>query len=277
MTEAPTTRPRKRWPRVLAALLGLVIAGAIIGALVSTRRLEGSVPGKSPILGLAVTESGYLVGTGEGMFSSKDARTWFRSPGPRAKALVTNDSSSAIALAESLVTRSEDLQNFVPAVGSVQDGIAIAADDEDNIYIAEDARTIVLYLAAGGVKRSTVEGGPREIVSFDVISGDPVTLFAGGLTSGFWRSTTGGTTWRHILKTPVRAIVVDPENPKRIFIGTAGGVLYSKDGGLKWDFTEMRSSIEAITAARGKIWVITQDRLIFSSEDGINGYHRPTD
>lgn len=276
MSEAHPGRPRKRGRRVLAALLGLVVAGAIIGAFLNERYIEGSVPGESPILGLAVTAKGFLVGTGEGLYSSEDAMTWERPKPAKGRALVTNAGSSALALVELVLLKTDDLSTFEPAIGNVQDGVAIAADDQDNIYVAEDAKTIVLYLSSGGIRRATVQKGPKEIVAFDAVSGDPVTLFAGGLTSGFWRSTTGGSTWRHILKTPVRAIVVDPENPKRVFIGTAGGVLYSTDGGLRWQFTEMRSSVEAITAARGKVWVVTQDRLIFSSDDGVSNYQRPT-
>lgn len=276
MTEAQPARPRKRWPRVLAALLGLVILGSIVGAFLNARYLEGAVPGEAPILGLAVTEDGFLVGTGKGLFGSTDGRTWRRPKGTAGvKALVTNGSSGAFALMDDVLLTSEDLIEFRPFVGTVQSGVAIATDDKDNVYVAEDATTIVLYLKEGGIRRARPEGGPLEIVALDAISGEPVTLFAGGLTSGFWRSATGGSKWRHVLKTPVRAVVVDPEDPKRVFIGTAGGVLYSKDGGLKWAFSEMRSSIEAITAARGRIWVVTQDRLIFSSKDGIKAYERP--
>ncbi len=58
-----------------------------------------------------------------------------------------------------------------------------------------------------------------------------------------WKSTDDGVTWESIdgdgvnavPDIPVHCIVVDPENPKRLYLGTDLGVFTTTNGGLTWE------------------------------------------
>ncbi len=76
---------------------------------------------------------------------------------------------------------------------------------------------------------------------------DPNILFAGAPSGGLWRSYDGGATWTSntdaMPTLGVSAIVFDPVNPARVYIGTGDrdaadspglGVWRSDDGGLSW-------------------------------------------
>lgn len=75
--------------------------------------------------------------------------------------------------------------------------------------------------------------------------GNPDVAYATYSTFGgkhVWRSSNGGTTWQAIdgsgegqlPDVPVHKIVIDPNNPQRLFIGTDLGVFVSIDGGENW-------------------------------------------
>jgi len=57
-----------------------------------------------------------------------------------------------------------------------------------------------------------------------------------------WRSTDGGGSWQSldgagstgVPDVPVHSIVVDPDDPQRLYLGTDLGVLTSIDGGRTW-------------------------------------------
>lgn len=253
----------------------MVVLGSLIAAFISRRTIEGAITGRAAILSLGVIDDGYLVGTAEGLLKSSDGRTWIkvkRFSGSRA--LATSDADKAVVHFKHILYRTSDLNEFEPAYGAVQAAVAVALDVEGNIYFAESADRYGLVTADGSLQAVKARRGPAEVLSIEGIPGDPVVVFAGGLTSGFWRSVGGGLRWRHILKTPTRTILVDPNVPDRIFIGTAGGVLYSTDEGFKWAFTEMRLPIEALAEHGGRYFAISEDRLLYFSNDGLKDWRR---
>ena len=76
---------------------------------------------------------------------------------------------------------------------------------------------------------------------------DPGTLYIGSPSGGFWRSTDYGQSWSNLstglIRLGISSIVIDPNNPSLIYIGTGDrdgadapgyGVWYSVDGGFNW-------------------------------------------
>jgi photosystem II stability/assembly factor-like uncharacterized protein len=77
-----------------------------------------------------------------------------------------------------------------------------------------------------------------ELVHFLAIAPtDPDTLYL-GRGRGVYRSLDGGATWARVLTTAtaVHAVLVDPNNARSVFAGTAqpGALLHSTDGGATW-------------------------------------------
>ncbi|MBI4850748.1 MAG: hypothetical protein HY819_02865 [Acidobacteria bacterium] len=70
-----------------------------------------------------------------------------------------------------------------------------------------------------------------------VSSIDPNTIFFGGV--GLYKSANGGKDWKRLdqdnrIHADVHSIIFDPSNPKKIFVGTDGGIWVSSDNGESW-------------------------------------------
>ena len=266
---------RRRWPKLVLAGLVLVMAGALVAALISSRKLVGAVPGEASILSMAVIEKGFLVGTAKGLFVSADGKGWTKVKSYSGKrVLAARVADRAVIMHDKVLLETSDLKTFDRAYGVVQGGIAMAGDPEGNIYIAEDARHLVLIRADNALLRVTAIKGPGDVITIGGIPGDPVVVLTGGLTSGFWRSLGGDAPWRKILKTPARSILVDRTKQDRILLGTAGGIFYSNDEGFKWTYSEMRLPVEALAEHQGIYYALTNDRILYFSKTGINGWKR---
>lgn len=266
---------RRRWPKLALAGLGLVMAGALVVALVTSRKLAGAIPGEAPILSMAAIEKGFVVGTAKGLYVSPDGKEWTKVKKYSGKrVLVVRAADRAVMMHNKILLETSDLVTYEPAYGVIQDGIAMAGDPEGNIYIAEDARHLVLIKSDDSLQRVTAIDGPREVITMGGIPGDPVVILAGGLTSGFWRSLGGDRPWRQILKTPARSILVDRTKQDRILLGTAGGIFYSNDEGFKWSYSEMRLPVEALAEHQGIYYALTADRILYFSKTGISGWNR---
>ncbi|MDW7997630.1 MAG: hypothetical protein RMJ46_08160 [Bacteroidota bacterium] len=81
----------------------------------------------------------------------------------------------------------------------------------------------------------------RFVTDFALSEQEPGTVyvtFSGFGAGHVWRSTNSGETWQDISyglpDIPVNAIVIDPQDEQRIFVGTDVGVFASLDGGATW-------------------------------------------
>ncbi|MCA1839343.1 MAG: hypothetical protein LC723_03285, partial [Actinobacteria bacterium] len=162
-------------------------------ALISSRTLAGTVPGKDPILSLGVTENGYLAGTSRGAFVSKDGTTWKRSKEfKRVRTLAASVSGTVFTSSEGVTEATNNLEDFAPAVGAVLSSVAISTDRLGNLYLAGDDHTIALATVDRGLQTVEVPDppdGPDRIIALAAVPGAKVTLFAGGISTGMWRST----------------------------------------------------------------------------------------
>ena len=254
---------RRRWAGILVGLLGAALFASLVYTVVSERKQPGEIPGDGAILSLGVLDKSYLIGTTKGLLRSTDGIHWKREKrfgnGP---VLLSTRDSEAVLVSDGISEKTSDFKTFEPAVGAFLESVAIYLDDEGNAYLAEKDRKVALSTPDRGIQRVPIKRGPKEVVAIAGIPGDPVTLFLGGLRSGFWRSSDGGVSWRHVLKTPTRAIVVDPYDERRVLIGTAGGIFLSEDTGKTWKYTSMREPIESLSEFRGRFFAVTGDRRI---------------
>ncbi|MDQ4149703.1 MAG: hypothetical protein M3164_06940 [Actinomycetota bacterium] len=258
---------RRRWPAALIATLLLVLLGGFVATILTSRRIEGTVPGRAPVLGLAALDDGFLVGTGRGVLSSRDGKTWaLVDRFGRGASLIADGREQAWVLSGGAVEVTQDLDAFEEIYRPAR-GVAVAAAG-GGFYAVQDPKRL-LVIRGGQPTEMVVAPGPREIVAFAVRDDDPESFLAGGLTSGLWRSEDGGRSWTRILETPVRAILHHPAGMGRIFIGTGGGILYSDDG-LRWRFTDLRLRVEALAEAGGTLFALTGDRLLYESSDGMS-------
>lgn len=85
-------------------------------------------------------------------------------------------------------------------------------------------------LQAGGFEGLVLALGPDPV--------QPATLYAGVFGQGVFKTTDAGETWTDssvgLADLSVRALLVDPADPRRIFAGTDSGVAVSTEGGRRW-------------------------------------------
>lgn len=160
-------------------------------------------------------------------------------------------------------------------------------DDSDifAIHIDEENPDVVLMSACSGIYRSInagkqwtkIQGIPSTSRRTHVIYRHPTqrNLLFAGTTEGLWRSTDAGKpeSWSRVtpLRLVINAVVVHPERPERVFLGTDDyGVLVSNDGGESYEpsnagfISRQVHTVLADRSERGRVYA----GVIF---DGANG------
>ncbi|MGI8427318.1 MAG: WD40/YVTN/BNR-like repeat-containing protein [Actinomycetota bacterium] len=247
----------------------MLLSIAVVSTLLTAGGLEGAVPGKAPILGLASIDAGFIVGTESGVYVSANGKSWSKGAELAGKpVLVTGvGRGRAAILAGGRLYDARRLSGFLKGQGAPQRAVALAGDPAGSIYISSDSGHLLTVAPGGDFTTQTLGGGPDEVVALDVVPPNTQAIFTGGLNSGVWRRPVGEK-WRQILKTPTRAVLVDDKDPRRIFIATAGGILVSKNQGLSWLFTEMRLPVEALAQHGATYFALGENRLLYKSADG---------
>jgi|GEM_PF-4303869 len=262
---------KRRWPFVVLALLLMLVVAAAAGALLSSRRLAGSLPVRYPILGLAAMPAGFIVATEGALFTSADGKSWSDQSAFRGKRTlaVSGVGGKGVVWSEGKFVETSNLRTFTPISPGPRRLVALASGPDDALYLSQGPGHLIVQPPAGVARTIKLAHGPREIIALDAAAGpDSPILFAGGLTSGVWRSSHPDVSWRQVLKTPVRAILVDDQDPRTVFLATSGGILVTHDQGESWTFTSLRVPTEAMSALGGKFYALTQDRRLYASTDG---------
>lgn len=108
-------------------------------------------------------------------------------------------------------------------------------------------------------------------------------LFAGSPSGGFWKSTTGGSSWitttDQLSSIGISDIAVNPSNPEIIYIATgdgdggntySAGIMKSTDGGVTWNVTGNSHQVtDYITYKKLIIHPSNNNILLASSNNGI--------
>jgi hypothetical protein len=133
--------------------------------------------------------------------------------------------------------------------GGLVSGIAIASEDGNRVAIGTNRGNILINSRALQATAATVwqSRRPRDgwvtSVTFDPQDADVVYATYGNFGGQHvFRSTDGGASWHSIdgggddglPDIPVHSIVVDPDDPERLYLGTDIGVLVSVGGGHGW-------------------------------------------
>lgn len=258
---------RRRWPLGLAALIGFLLLGSMIAAVVKGARVKGSVPGKAAILSLAATQDGFLIGTADGVLTSSDGSTWTAVDEFSGESLVAGAGPGVALLSAGTLYRSADLENFTEDVPDLKGVTALTGTSDGTVHAARGRE--ILRIGPDGLQEPVeFEKGPREILALAVGKGSSNEMLGGDLSTGLWLSEDGGRSWERILETPIRAALVDRVEPGRRLIGTAGGVLWSTET-EPWQFTDLRVAVEALAETEDGYLAITSDRLLFESSDGL--------
>jgi hypothetical protein len=269
----PSRTAGRRWPIALAAALVALTAGSLVVAMFSLRSIEGAVPGTSAILGLATNGAAFLVGTGDGAYTSRDGRRWARVEGIEGRTLVTGSGDGAVVLNGSALYTSGDLATLAPLAGDVPEASALAAGPSGEVYLATRESRFFKKTGEEPLEKLPEAEGPEDPLALAAgpntppIVGAPPVLMAGGLSSGLWRSADEGARWSKILGTPTRAVMIDQRTAGRTYLATAGGILVSSDA-RTWEFTDLREPVETLAQTAESYYAVTAARLLYASPDG---------
>ena len=184
----------------------------------------------------------------------------------------------------------------VLAAVAVIGGMEAATNGQDAKF---DADTIS-GLGARNIGSATMSGRVAALAA--VKENGKLTVYVGAASGGVWKSENGGTTFKPVFdKQPVQsigAIVIDPQSPKTIWVGTGeawtrnstsigNGIYRSKDGGDNWTYLGLKESERiakilidpkdsdtVYACVPGKLWSDSEERGVYKTTDGGKTWNR---
>ena len=170
--------------------------------------------------------------------------------------LAPSNPSTIYAGAQSLFRSDNGGLNWHIAVNSFADSgrsiqtIAVAPNNPDLLYFSSipfDLNSLVRPSLRksinGGNSYQYIYGLPNRPIpdiAFDPINDSIVYLVLSGFgTDHVYKTIDAGANWSSMSAglpdVPTNSIVVDPQNPDFVYVGSDAGVYFSSDGGLQWD------------------------------------------
>ncbi len=121
-----------------------------------------------------------------------------------------------------------------PVIGSIVK--AVAVDPFNGWHAIVAARGYVFETEDAGASWDTLS--LQYALSLAMHPADPSVVYAGVASGGFYVSTDGGDVFEQRINgldsVDVAAVLPDPENPARVWVGTRNGVYVTEDLGLQW-------------------------------------------
>ena len=176
-------------------------------------------------------------------------------------------------------------QTWQKIAGQVPDGgrisaIAVSSRSSGTLAVGTDKGHITRVQDRGDAALAVSFAPPRSgwVTSLAFDPRDENVLYAtyGNFAGAHvWRSTNGGASWQSldgsgsagIPDIPVHSIVVDPDDPQRMYIGTDLGVMVSIDGGRTW-MTEETGFGPAVTMWLSLVRTPSNDKYLFAFTHG---------
>lgn len=262
-------------------------AGRVIGGAQDTGTTEQQAPGSLVFVSVATADGGDTVvddhssPTVSFRYSSFQNLIGFR----RRSYDAANNFTGQVFPPRTAIGGSPPMQPqfYTPLAVNAVDGLRLLFGAGNGVYESADQGTTVTRIATVRVNRSA--GDPMVYG----VPGNPDYVLVGAENALFRRTTAGGaltlvaafgvsTDW-------IRDVVVDPADPRRIFVATAGVLRASTDGGASFTTVtgnlpvlgagELRS-LAFVPAAGGGLLVAGGDRGAFASlaQDGFSQWHR---
>jgi photosystem II stability/assembly factor-like uncharacterized protein len=122
------------------------------------------------------------------------------------------------------------------------DIFSITVNRSDSQEVFASACSGIYHSRDGATTWEKYKGIPFTSRRTHIIYPDPTNnqIVYSGTTEGLWKTTDGGQNWRLLtsLRTVINAIMIHPQQPEKVYIGTkAGGVLVSENGGETFQAT----------------------------------------
>jgi hypothetical protein len=140
-------------------------------------------------------------------------------------------------------------QSIKGSVGSNISAIAVAKGDSNTIWVGHN-NGLVYKSTNGGGSWAQVDTGTPNLpnryvmrITIDANNHNIVYVTFGGFNSdNIWRTADGGSTWTDITGSgatglpdaPVRTLVIHPNHPNWLYVGTEVGIFVSEDTGTTW-------------------------------------------
>jgi uncharacterized repeat protein (TIGR01451 family) len=166
--------------------------------------------------------------------------------------------------------RSWSTGGAIPLVGSAATNLVVDPRDANRLYAAGFLEA-AYRSTDGGATWQVVWNQPNtEINDLAIANTEPRRIWAAA-NNGTWSSDDGGTTWLRWQTDGARFVVVDPNDPTVVYVGTFNGVRRTRDNGVTWETLPDAAvgMIESIAVAPGD-----SNRLIVG---GHRGFARSTD
>ncbi|MEJ2557550.1 MAG: hypothetical protein P8186_15250 [Anaerolineae bacterium] len=164
-------------------------------------------------------------------------------------------------------------------------GVSLYTAHVNGLVVGADSRLYALtnagLYATSGSTWQRLSLPEQAVVSLAVAPDDPQRLYAGGASTGLYRSADGGQTWERVdngmdmipgVALRVTALTVDEQNPQRVVAAAAygvgdrltpGSVYESRDAGSSWHkLAEADGVITQLIISQGVIHVATAKGLV---------------
>jgi len=112
-------------------------------------------------------------------------------------------------------------------------------DDSDIFSIAPQSRRVFIGACSGVYQSKTAGSQWQKILGIPgtskrtyVVKPDPANdlVIYVGTSMGLWKSTDAGVSWARKSTVPIRAVIIDPRDSRKLFLASDDGILKSNDG-----------------------------------------------